>query len=88
MTSAPPEFYVVAFENMAPVEAVGPFEERAVATKIVDIFRLIRSRVPFSIATRRPIGIPVMPAAMFVVEFEASMARARAKAKIRKEAPQ
>jgi hypothetical protein len=81
--SAPAEFYVVASENMRPVEAVGPFQTRETAVRVVTILKCTKVRFPLSIATRRPVCIPVMPAERFIALLEAAMWRSLAQ-----EAPQ
>lgn len=76
--SASGEFYVIASESMRPVEAIGPLRDRKAAAAVVAFLQLTKLRFPLSIATRRPTGIPIMPAERFVVEVEAARARARA----------
>jgi len=75
------EFYVIASENMRPVEAVGPFQDRKTAMVLITFLQRTKMvRYPLSIATRRPMGIPIMSAKMFAAELDAMMERVRARA--------
>jgi len=76
--SASGEFYVVASENMVPVEAVGPLRDRETAQVLVAFLQRSKLGYPLSIATRRPPRIPIMPTERFVAVLEAGMERARA----------
>jgi len=66
------EFYVIAFEDMRPVEAVGPLQDRQVAMAVVTFLQHCKFRYPLSIATKRPACIPIMSAEEFVVKLEAT----------------
>jgi hypothetical protein len=67
------EFYVIASDNMRPVEAVGPLQDRHAAMAVVTFLQHTKFRYPLSIATRRPARIPIMPAEEFVVKLEAAI---------------
>jgi len=67
------EFYVIASENMRPLEAVGPLQDRQTAMALVTFLQHSKFRYPLSIATRRPSCIPIMSAERFLVALEAAI---------------
>jgi len=77
------EFYVVASRDMRPMEAIGPLPDRETALRVVTVMQATKLRYPLTIATRRPMGIPIMSGGRFIVELDQAMARARTKKEAR-----